>query len=454
MKRFLWFLAAAAVLLLAGCAPSEYDVELRLKDLSWEGDHIAVEGKDFSGTLMAAADHQLPAALEASVDGNVLPQEQYSYDSGSGQLSIPGEYITGPVQLQAEAQLRNFSVTVDSQSGLLLEGENQALPGQEYRTTLLPEEYYQLPDKITVQVDGVDLPKDEYTYDSATGELVITGSVDGDVVIFAQAAPVSYPLQMQLVGVSISEIPEELMPAYGYAAVLSCLEGYRLPIDVQVSVDGELLASDAYSYDAVTGALEIPGSVITGPVQLSCNGAALISGSWSTVVDISDYVAKELSSSDPTMSAYFDFHDLSFTMLLHLKENGQGSVEIDSASLDDMSVKVQAQMLSGMKAMLQELLQAQGFSMDVDTYLEIAGIDLEAQISDSLDFSSLKGSVGSSGSYLVEGNRLYLSDSNGEYQPEDYIVFSLKGDTLVFESSGAANDLVSNFGVLTFTRIG
>ena len=443
MKKIICMLLALVLLFsLSACGPKEYDVELRVENLSAEAEDVAVAEKDFEITLTADELYKLPQSVEVIIDGQTLDSKDYSYDSESGKLEIPGEQITGDVEIKASAELISYEVITPELSGISVQGDAQAYPKQNYKTTLVAQEYYQLPETVAVVVNGTELEATDYTYDALTGELVITGDINGEVNILGEATPVVYELNTEkIIGLTVSyeteEAPSQVAPAFGYNATLTAAEGNNLPENVEVLVDGNALDASAYTWDALTGVLEIPGASITGAVEIRANAVPVVVGKWVTTVDLTEYLNNNMVASDPTMAAYFNFENLNMTVYFTFNEDGTGGSEADKESVEAMLESLKEGMIGGFKVMLQELLDAQGIPMTVDEYLAAAGLDLEDMFDDSMNVEDMGlDDLSGTGFYMVEGNKLFMFDEDGLFDEKEYFVFSMKDGNLIFEAVG------------------
>lgn len=79
------------------------------------------------------------------------------------------------------------TITVETNlTEITFAGAAEGKTGEAYTATLTPSQYYELPEAITVTVDGAEITG--YTYDAATGALTIPAdSVTGNLVITAAA---------------------------------------------------------------------------------------------------------------------------------------------------------------------------------------------------------------------------------------------------------------------------
>ncbi|MCD7921270.1 MAG: hypothetical protein LUG27_02325, partial [Clostridiales bacterium] len=145
------------------------------------------------------------------------------------------------------------------------------IAGAGWRAVLEADEYYALPDTITVTSGGTELTAGEdYAYDPSTGCIrVYGGSVTGAITVSAEAGLASYAVSISLEHVSNGGSAKAAI-GEDYTTVLAADESYSLPEGVSVIVDGIMLAAgEDYTYDAETGELVIFASAITGDILVS-----------------------------------------------------------------------------------------------------------------------------------------------------------------------------------------
>jgi len=163
-------------------------------------------GKDYTETLTAKDGYQLPETITVKVDGEELTQAvdsdnpqagEYTYDSATGKVMIPGVSVTGDIEVIAAATpvytLTNTLAHITTDQDIT----STIVPGTDYKETLAPEVGYELPDSVTVTIGGTahviptGTTQDGLSYDKATGKVTIDGdSVTGDVTVVAVATPI------------------------------------------------------------------------------------------------------------------------------------------------------------------------------------------------------------------------------------------------------------------------
>ena len=104
MKKRIAFVLCIVMLLsmvLAGCGKS-YKVETDLTELKLQGEKEVKSGEDFAATLTPKGDFLLPEEITVMIDGSKLSAKKYTYDAETGEILIPGDEITGTIEIIAE----------------------------------------------------------------------------------------------------------------------------------------------------------------------------------------------------------------------------------------------------------------------------------------------------------------------------------------------------------------
>lgn len=106
MKKRMLCLILAAVLLMglfAGCS-KKITVETDLDDMELDGPEQWKTGEDYKAELIPDDDYILPEKITVKVDGTKLAAKNYEYDPEDGDLTIPGEFVTGDIKISGEAE--------------------------------------------------------------------------------------------------------------------------------------------------------------------------------------------------------------------------------------------------------------------------------------------------------------------------------------------------------------
>lgn len=102
-KRIAFVLCFVMVLsmVLAGCSKT-YKVDTDLTELKLQGEKEIKGGEDYEATLTPKGDYLLPEEITVMVDGSKLSAKKYTYDAETGEIVIPGDEITGDIEIIAE----------------------------------------------------------------------------------------------------------------------------------------------------------------------------------------------------------------------------------------------------------------------------------------------------------------------------------------------------------------
>ena len=90
-------------MMLTGCSKA-VNVSADLSDMDMTGNTDIKAGEDLSITLVADDKFVLPEEITVKVDGSKLSAKKYDYDPKTGDVFIPGDLITGDVEIIAEAE--------------------------------------------------------------------------------------------------------------------------------------------------------------------------------------------------------------------------------------------------------------------------------------------------------------------------------------------------------------
>lgn len=106
MKKRLFCLLLSAVLvmgLLAGCS-KKITVDTDLEDMELEGPEEWKTGEEYKAELIPDDGYLLPEKITVKVDGSKLSSKEYEYDPEDGDLTIPGEFVTGDIKISGDAE--------------------------------------------------------------------------------------------------------------------------------------------------------------------------------------------------------------------------------------------------------------------------------------------------------------------------------------------------------------
>lgn len=161
------------------------------------------------------------------------------------------------------------------------EVENTELSGKEtvdnsavYSATLKAADGYMLPKSISITMgeDGSELK--EFSYDTESGKIKIpAGVVKGNLTLSGSAELIQYYSVTSKISNSIL-YGTTADTKSGYSATVVPNVGYSLPTQITATVEGEDFTD--FTYDAVTGAITVASSAMTGNLVFSGECAAAI----------------------------------------------------------------------------------------------------------------------------------------------------------------------------------
>lgn len=196
--------------------------------------------------------------------GDPIPQQKVPEKLGCNGVwvnvpeSMPAENLT----ITAEYTAKEFTVTWRFDG---VTNTATATYGVDYALTFDGESR---PEDVKITVGGIALAAESYTYNAETGELKILGTaITGDIVIVARAAGGKCNLIANLFGGTSSNDVDVVPEREAYFTKLVPYEGYLVPTEVSVYVDGVYLA-EGYTYEASTGRLVINAEVVMGEIEI------------------------------------------------------------------------------------------------------------------------------------------------------------------------------------------
>ena len=196
--------------------------------------------------------------------GDPIPQQKVPEKLGCNGVwvnvpeSMPAENLT----ITAEYTAKEFTVTWRFDG---VTNTATATYGVDYALTFDGESR---PEDVKITVGGIALAAESYTYNAETGELKILGTaITGDIVIVARAAGGKCNLIANLFGGTSSNDVDVVPEREAYFTKLVPYEGYLIPTEVSVYVDGVYLA-EGYTYEASTGRLVINAEVVMGEIEI------------------------------------------------------------------------------------------------------------------------------------------------------------------------------------------
>ena len=250
--------------------PSVYKITADLKNLT--SATTVKEGESFIFTLKAATNYKLPDAISILKGNDALTAEEFTYDAKTGKVVIKA--VSGDLTVKASGiDDRHYEVIlnlvgVTSQPASF----DPVLVNGKVELILKAAEGHTLPATVTVIMGGKTLiAGTDYTYKASTGAFSLA-KITGKLSISAEGVKNSYPVTTSLVNIT-SDIPTNVKATFGdtFVCKLSANEGYTLPTEVTIVMDGKTLVDVTdYTYDAATGKISL--KKVTGELAITAQG--------------------------------------------------------------------------------------------------------------------------------------------------------------------------------------
>lgn len=256
--------------------PSVYKITADLKNLTSTPAITSAttvkEGESFIFTLKAATNYKLPDAISILKGNDALTAEEFTYDAKTGKVVIKA--VSGDLTVKASGiDDRHYEVIlnlvgVTSQPASF----DPVLVNGKVELILKAAEGHTLPATVTVIMGGKTLiAGTDYTYKASTGAFSLA-KITGKLSISAEGVKNSYPVTASLVNIT-SDIPTNAKATFGdtFVCKLSANEGYTLPTEVTIVMDGKTLVDVTdYTYDAATGKISL--KKVTGELAITAQG--------------------------------------------------------------------------------------------------------------------------------------------------------------------------------------
>lgn len=161
-------------------------------------------------------------------------------------------------------------------------------------------------------------------------------------------------------------------------------------------------------------------------------GKASINGIWTLEYDGSEQVSAELGG------------DATFVFNIIMEFNSDNTMRM-YADVDSLK-NAMSNLTPFMVQIMYEQLEAElGYDKETaDKFVqEKSGMTIqefcETQLIDLMDFDDLTEEFNVTGTYKVKGDKLYLADDDGVF--DDYVIFSVDGDTLTLNDPSGADEI-------------
>ncbi len=260
------------------------------------GSSSATRGEDYHATLVPVDGYELPFRETSSeyttrthikIDGQMLNTANYTLNLETGELTIPGEYITGRVEIVTVPRQNPFIIRFDANGGTgTQEGDGakvyDSYGGYEYAHGYPPMGYYSLPSCTFTPPGGKQFSHWNFGPNSSDvykpGDTFYVYLDRTFYAVWMDEPEETYTVSYNLTGCDFSG-STNASNSSDYTTVITPKDGYTAPITlVSVQVGSSTLDSSAYTSDqnSETGALTltIPANKITGNITITASAPA------------------------------------------------------------------------------------------------------------------------------------------------------------------------------------
>ena len=185
---------------------------------------------------------------------------------------------------------------------------------------------------------------------------------------------------------------------------------------------------------------------------------AVLTGTWNADVDLSDMFtesfAEGLGEEGATMAEYFTFEDVVIAVELVLNEDGTYEFSADKDSIKDALEGIKDPLKKGMEKYFEDMLASMDMDMTVDEFLVASGVDMDSLIDELYNDESVDSvaeEMQEEGFYKGEDGKLFMSDTEGEFDEESYAEFKLSSDELKI-TSAEDDDSFAGLDSITFKK--
>ena len=254
-------------------ADSDYHAKLAVKDAQTGEEKLPEE-------ITIEVDD--PTATETNGIRTLTAGTDYTYNPTTGEIVVKHQNITGNIVIIASAvDKTKYNVTANIVNATVtVSGNNKATEGRNFVTKVIPNQYYELPDDVTVKVadstaDGGYKTLEanvDYTY-STNGWITVNASaVTGHITITGEATKANFPLTREYTNVTGKTLANSIVSKgvdfHDRIKLVTNDENLLMPSKVEITVSGNKLVAGEYNYYRDGGDIIIDGDKITGPVVI------------------------------------------------------------------------------------------------------------------------------------------------------------------------------------------
>ncbi len=160
-----------------------------LDKVDFTGEPSTTYGQEFAATLVADTGYALPGFIEVTVGNTKLMPEAFTYAAETGVVTIFAQHVSGTIRIDAKGSLVQHEAQVtftDNTDDTVTEAGTAILTatvpkgavnsGGSFTTRLQAAQGWELPESITVTMNGEELDPGSYTYSQETGLVQVQGA--------------------------------------------------------------------------------------------------------------------------------------------------------------------------------------------------------------------------------------------------------------------------------------
>lgn len=224
-----------------------------------------------------------------------------------------------------------------------------------------------------------------------------------------------------------------------YAAELIADDGYMLPDDITVKVDGKKLSEKKYEYDPEDGQLFISGEYITGDVRISGKAEEItLLGLWYADIDLAPIAYNWLYGTIAVRYMQnFQFSKIPLGINLVFLSDGSYSVFTDENLSEKLEAEFMPQLEESVIRFYEQVLAEKGGQMSVAEALEAQEVTTDDLVQEFLgagdlgDFRDYLENILGMGTFTEDGHRIFFNNR------DEGIPYELKGGKLILEHGGS-----------------
>lgn len=161
----------------------------------------------------------------------------------------------------------------------------------------------------------------------------------------------------------------------------------------------------------------------------------LIVGAWTCELELGDIMAMAMGD---TTGEYFDGLEFAIFLNMEFTEDGEVEMNVDEDTLDEAVEDLKVDLKDGMMKMLEDAAEMNNTTLD--ELVASAGFDTADEYIDATldtitaeDLLESFGDVNQSGTYEIDGDKLYIIADGEDKDEDDYVVFTVDEDTFTLD---------------------